>query len=107
MYNTAKYMPLKQGAISNFVVPCVNLEKLGNHSNQIWSRKKKYSKTLAICNDSKYLLQLQSTTGPPAFPNGGRGQTIFCRFNFAIPIILQHLEKVVSMPDADLKLNEG
>ena len=48
MYNTAKYMPLKQGAISNFVVPCVNLEKLGNHSNQKWSRKKKHSKTLAI-----------------------------------------------------------
>ena len=45
--------------------------------------------------------------GPPAFPNGGRGQPIFCRFNFATPIILQHLEKVVSKPDADLKLNEG
>ena len=35
--------------------------------------------------------------GPPAFPNGGRGQPIFCRFNFAAPIILQHMEKVVSM----------
>ena len=30
--------------------------------------------------------------GPPAFPNGGRGQPIFCHFNFAAPIILQHLE---------------
>ena len=46
----------------------------------------------------------KNQVGPPAFSNGGRGQPIFCRFNFATPIILQHLEKVVSMPDADLKL---
>ena len=40
------YLPVKQGAISNFVVPWVNLERLGNHSNQTW--KKKHSKTVTI-----------------------------------------------------------